>query len=89
MALGAGGGQVLRLMLRGAFAPILWGMLAGLVVSAGASRLLSATLFGLSPWDAVSYSGVSALLAGVALVAIMLPALRATRVDPMVALRYE
>jgi macrolide transport system ATP-binding/permease protein len=89
MALGAGGGQVLRLVLLDGFAPILWGMLAGLVVSAGASRLLAATLFGLSPWDAVSYCGVSLLLAGVALVAIVLPAQRATRVDPMVALRYE
>lgn len=89
MALGAASGQVLRLVLRDGFAPILYGMLAGLVVSAGASRLLTSTLFGLSPWDAVSYSGVCVLLAGVALVAIVLPARRAMRVDPMVALRYE
>ena len=89
VALGAASGQVLGLVVREGFRPIVGGMLAGLVVAAGAARLLTATLFGLSPWDAVSYSGVCALLAGVALVAIVLPARRALRVDPMVALRYE
>jgi ABC-type lipoprotein release transport system permease subunit len=63
--------------------------LAGVAISAAVSRLLAATLFGLSSMDAVSFGGVSLLLASIALLATWLPARRATRVDPMVALRYE
>lgn len=89
MALGAESRQVLGLVVRDGLRPILLGMSAGGVVAAGVSRLLAATLFGLSPWDGISYSGVSLLLAAVALVAIVVPARRALRVDPVVALRYE
>lgn len=89
VALGAEHVQVLSLVMREGFRPILFGMLTGLAISAGVSRLLAATLFGLSPWDVVSYSGVTSLLAAVAVVAIVLPARRALRVDPVVALRYE
>lgn len=89
MALGAENRQVLGLVVRDGLRPILLGMLAGVLVAAGVSRLLAATLFGLSPWDGISYSSVSLLLAAVALVAIVVPARRALRVDPMVALRYE
>ncbi len=89
MALGAQTVQVLRLVMSEGFRPILSGVVIGIVVSAGISRALSATLFGLSPLDPVSFAGVSLLLIAIALLATWLPARRATEVDPMVALRYE
>jgi ABC-type antimicrobial peptide transport system permease subunit len=75
--------------MREGFQPILAGMVIGIVASAGISRLMAATLFGLNPMDTVSFSGVSLLLGAIALLATWLPARRATEVDPMVALRYE
>jgi len=89
MAIGAQGAQVLRLIVYEGFLPILAGMVVGVVASAGVSRLLAATLFGLSPVDAISFSSVSLLLGAVALLATVVPARRAMLVDPMVALRYE
>jgi ABC-type antimicrobial peptide transport system permease subunit len=89
MALGAQTVQVLRLVVSEGFRPILTGVVIGIIVSAGISRALSATLFGLSPLDPVSFAGVSLLLMAIALLATWLPARRATEVDPMVALRYE
>jgi len=89
MALGAQSVQVLRHVVREGFQPILAGIVIGIVASAGVSRLLAATLFGLNPMDAVSFSGVSLLLGAIALLATWLPARRATEVDPIVALRYE
>ena len=89
MALGAESIQILRLVVHEGFQPILAGMLIGVATSAGVSRLMVATLFGLNPMDAVSFSGVSLLLGAIALLATWLPARRATEVDPMVALRYE
>jgi macrolide transport system ATP-binding/permease protein len=89
MALGARSVQVLRLVVREGFQPIFTGMVTGFLLSAGASHLMAATLFGLSPLDAISFFGVSLLLGGIALVATILPARRAMWVDPMVALRHE
>lgn len=89
MALGAQRQQVLGLVLRESARPMLLGTAIGIAVSAGVSRLLSAILFGLNPADAISFAGVSLLLIGVALFAGWLPARRAMKVDPMVALRYE
>jgi predicted permease len=89
MALGADNVRVLGLVVRQGFQPIAAGILAGIAASAAISRLLAATLFGLSPMDAISFGGVSLLLVSVALLATWLPARRATRVDPIVALRYE
>jgi putative ABC transport system permease protein len=89
LALGAQDVEVLGLVVREGFRAIVAGILAGVAVSAAVSRLLAATLFGLSSMDAVSFAGVSLLLASIALLATWLPARRATRVDPMVALRYE
>ena len=89
MALGAQQEQVLGLVLRESARPMLFGTVIGIVVSAAISRLLSAMLFGLNPMDAISFAGVSLLLIAVALFAGWLPARRAMRVDPMVALRYE
>ena len=89
MALGAQDLQVVRLVVHEGFRPIAAGILGGIAGAAAVSRLLTATLFGLSSLDAVSFMGVSILLASIALLATWLPARRATRVDPMVALRYE
>jgi macrolide transport system ATP-binding/permease protein len=89
MALGAQSIQVLRPVMTEGFRPILFGVVLGVLASGGVSRALSATLFGLSPLDPASFAGVSLLLIVIALLATWLPARRATRVDPMLALRYE
>jgi putative ABC transport system permease protein len=89
MALGARPPQVLGLVLRESARPMMYGTATGIALAAAISRLLSAMLFGLNPMDAISFAGVSLLLIVVALLAGWLPARRAMRVDPMVALRYE
>jgi len=89
MALGAKRHEVLSLILRESTRPVLAGLMAGFLVAAGASHLLRGLLFGLSTLDPVSFLGVSALFLLIALFAAYIPAKRATRVDPMVALRYE
>jgi putative ABC transport system permease protein len=89
MALGAQGVQVLRLVVSEGFRPILAGVVLGILASVVVSRALSATLFGLSPLDPLSFAGVSLLLIAIALLATWLPARHATEVDPMVALRHE
>jgi putative ABC transport system permease protein len=71
----------------------MWMMLAGLALglagALGFARLLSTLLFGGGAWDAPTIAAVAALLALVGLMACFVPARRATRVDPMIALRYE
>jgi len=89
MALGARAGDVLVMILRQSMKPVAIGMLLGMTAAAASSRLLSALLFGLSSLDPLAFVGVSAVLAAVALLASYIPARRATRVDPMVALRHE
>ena len=89
VALGAAPSQVLHLILREAMRPVLAGLVIGLAAATAVSRVLAAVLFGLSPLDAISFAGVSLLLSAVALLAGWLPARRAMRVDPMVALRHE
>jgi putative ABC transport system permease protein len=61
----------------------------GLLFSLGLSRVLSTLFFGVSPYDPATYAGVSLGLMAVAIIACYVPARRATRVDPIVALRYE
>jgi putative ABC transport system permease protein len=89
MALGANRGTVLRLVLGQGLRLIMIGMALGVAGSAIAARLLLSLLYGLSPFDPIAYVGVSLLMVAVALVATFVPARRATKVDPMVALRYE
>lgn len=89
MALGAERQNVLRMVLREGLLLTLGGISGGLVLGAAVTRLISSQLYGLSPTDPVTFVTVSLLLTGVALLASYIPARRAMRVDPMVALRYE
>jgi putative ABC transport system permease protein len=88
-ALGATKADVLRSVLGRGLTPVVVGAGVGLAGSIAAARVLSSQLFQLSPWDPVTYGAVSLLLVGVALLACYLPARHATRIDPVVALRYE
>jgi putative ABC transport system permease protein len=89
LALGAEPRQVVGLLVGENLRRVAWGVGFGLIAAAGATRVLAALLFEVSPSDAVTFGGTAVLLAGVALVATWIPARRATRVDPMVALRTE
>ena len=89
MALGAGRANVLGMVLSEAGRMALLGVGIGLVTAFALTRLMSSILFGVSTHDPLTYLGVAALLMLVALAACYIPARRATRVDPMVALRYE
>jgi ABC-type antimicrobial peptide transport system permease subunit len=89
MALGAPRPQIIQTLLRGAFLLAMTGVGAGLVASLALTRLLSDVFLAVEPFDPLVYSAVSALLAAVVLVATYLPARRATRVSPTVALRDD
>jgi hypothetical protein len=89
MALGAERIDVLALVLRQTMRPVAWGALVGLAACLGVSRLLASLLFGVSSLDPVAFGGAMLFVLGTALFAGLLPARRATRVDPRVTLRYE
>lgn len=89
MALGADRGGVLRLVVREGMTVGLAGILLGVLAAIALSRALSALVFGVSISDPWTYGGVSILLVLVALASCALPAIRASRVDPMQALRLE
>jgi putative ABC transport system permease protein len=89
VALGAKRKDILRLVLGKVTAMAGLGVGIGLVGAAGLTRFLGDMLYGVKPMDPLTFLSVAALLLTIALVACYLPALRATKVDPMVALRYE
>jgi len=89
MALGARTADVLRLMVKGSMIWVLAGIGLGVAGSLGLTRLLGSLLYGVRPTDPTVLGSTAAVLAVVALLASYLPAQRATKVDPMVALRYE
>jgi putative ABC transport system permease protein len=89
MALGARSVDVLRLVLRQGLLLVIIGVSLGLGISVVATRVLRAALYGVSPTDPLAFAAITSLLGIVALLACYLPARRATKVDPMVALRHE
>jgi putative ABC transport system permease protein len=89
MALGANRQDVLQLLTGQGLRLVCLGAALGIAGGAAVSRLLTSLLFGLSPLDPIAYLSVALLLVAVALLATYLPARRATKVDPLVALRCE
>ena len=89
MALGARKRDVVGLIVRETSRPVLVGLAIGIVGAAAAAQLMRAILFGVSTVDPVSFVGVSFLFFLIAMLAAYVPARRAARVDPIVALRYE
>jgi putative ABC transport system permease protein len=89
LALGAEPGSILRVIMRDVFSVVAIGLLAGIAMSLAATRMLQQLLFGLGPRDTLTLVVAVAALSIVALVAGYFPGRRATKVDPMVALRYE
>jgi putative ABC transport system permease protein len=89
MALGARTSDVLRLIVGRGMMLALIGIAVGLIAALALTRVMEGILFGVSPTDSPTFAVIALLLAGVALLACFIPARRATRVDPLVALRYE
>jgi len=89
MALGARGADVLVMVLRQGLRLVLAGAALGVAAAFGLTRLMSSLLFGVSPTDPATLGAVCVILVGVALLACLVPARRASGVDPMIALRCE
>ncbi len=89
MALGAQAPQIVWTVIGGARVPLLLGLGAGLLLSSAAALLLRRFLYGLTPFDAITYLSISAILIAAALLATWVPARRALRIDPAITLRAD
>jgi putative ABC transport system permease protein len=89
MALGADRGAIRKLVVWDGMRLTLIGMALGIAASFGLTRLIASFLFGVKTWDPTAFIAVPLVLAAVALAAVWLPAMRASRVEPMMALRVE
>jgi putative ABC transport system permease protein len=89
MALGAQRNAILKLIIRQGMWLVLTGVILGIVVSLGLTRLLRGLLLGVSATDPATFAAIAVLLIVIAMLACYLPARRATRLDPLVALRHE
>jgi putative ABC transport system permease protein len=89
VALGANRAAVLRMVIRQGITLTLIGLAIGVVATPGITRLVSSMIFGVTPYDPATFIAVAAILILVAAAACYVPARRAMRVDPMVALRHE
>jgi putative ABC transport system permease protein len=89
VALGASRGKIVTMILKQGMIMILAGLLVGLGISFGLTRLMASLLYGVSATDPLTFCAVAGLLAAVAFIACLAPARRATRIDPLIALRYE
>jgi putative ABC transport system permease protein len=89
MAIGAARGQIMRLVLRGGLSWALTGVAIGLLGAFALSQVLGTLLFDVGARDPITYATVGVMLALVAMLACYIPAARATRIDPVIALRTE
>ena len=89
MALGAQRQDVLRLVMRESLILVVVGVVIGVAVALGTGRFVTTLLYGLAPTDVATLAGATVLMLVVAAFAGFLPARRASRVDPMIALRYD
>jgi putative ABC transport system permease protein len=89
MALGAEAADIFRLIVRRAVKLALTGILAGAVIALMASRVMRSLLYDVAPNDPSTFIAICVILSAVALVASYIPARRAARVDPLVAIRYD
>ncbi len=89
MAIGAAARDIARMVMREGMRPVAVGLLAGLVAASGANRILQSQLVGVSPYDPLTMTAAPLLLMAVAVIGCHVPARRASRIDPAVALRHE
>ena len=89
MALGAQPAQIVRLVLGSSLRALICGLLAGLAAAAAASIMLAHALPGIAPWEPYAYAVVALLLSAAVALASAIPARRATRIDPVRALRWD